>query len=137
MRADLIELSFELAAERCPDLTPRVYERLFAEQPQMAALFCMDTDLQARGEMLSQAIRAILDFIDQRVFSTTLIASEAVTHAGYGVSPAVYASFFRLIAETLSELLGADWSAPMAAAWRELLDELAALVSPAAATATP
>ncbi len=29
--AELIEHSFELAAERCPDLTPLVYDRLFRE----------------------------------------------------------------------------------------------------------
>ena len=124
MRADLIELSFERAAERCADLTPLVYARLFAQQPQMEALFCMDGNQQVRGEMLSQVIRAILDFVDQRVYAATLIHSESMNHEGYGVPPAVFSSFFGVVAETLEDLLQADWTRDMALAWRELLADL-------------
>jgi hemoglobin-like flavoprotein len=36
---DLIHRSFELAAERCEDLTPLVYQRLFQEHPETEAMF--------------------------------------------------------------------------------------------------
>ena len=39
MRADLITQSLELAAARAPDLTPLVYERLFAERPELTPMF--------------------------------------------------------------------------------------------------
>jgi len=121
MRGDLIELSFELAAERCADLTPLVYARLFAQQPQMEALFCMDANQQVRGEMLSQVIRAMLDFVDQRLYAATLIHSESMNHEGYGVPPAVFGSFFAVVAEAVEDLLQADWTPDMAQAWRDLL----------------
>jgi hypothetical protein len=35
---DPIERSFELAAERCEDLTPLVHRRLFSERPEAGAL---------------------------------------------------------------------------------------------------
>jgi len=36
---NLIERSFELAAERCEDLTPLVYRRLAAEHPETQTMF--------------------------------------------------------------------------------------------------
>ena len=36
---NLIQHSFELAAERCEDLTPLVYRRLFREHPEAEAMF--------------------------------------------------------------------------------------------------
>lgn len=124
MRGDLIEQAFEIAAERCEDLTPRVYERLFCQQPQMEPLFCMDANHQVRGEMLSQVIRAMLDFVGERQYAATLIQTEVMNHAGYDVPPAVFGTFFGVVAETLRELLGEDWSAEMDAAWTQLLAAL-------------
>ncbi|ALL12639.1 globin [Caulobacter henricii] len=124
MRAELIEESLALAAERCADLTPLVYARLFAQQPQLEPLFCMDGNGQVRGEMLSQVIRAILDFVGERQYAATLIQSEAMNHAGYDVSPEVFGTFFGVVADTLREVLGEDWTAPIDEAWRGLLIEL-------------
>ncbi|WP_421736988.1 globin domain-containing protein [Caulobacter sp.] len=124
MRAALIERTFEVAAGRIEDLTPLVYARLFAEQPQMEALFCLDANHQVRGEMLSQVIRSILDFVGERQYAATLIQTEVMTHAGYDVPPAVFGTFFGVVAATLREVLGQDWSPEIDAAWRELLVEL-------------
>lgn len=124
MRAALIEGSLELAAERCGDLTPLVYGRLFCEQPAIAPLFCMDSNGQVRGEMLSQAIRTILDFVGPRTYAAPLIQSEAMNHEGYGVTPEVFGSFFGVLANTLRELLDEDWSPAVEEAWSTLLAEL-------------
>ena len=58
MSASLIEASLELAAERCEDLTPLVYERLFREHPEMEALFWRDTNHAVKGEMLARVFEA-------------------------------------------------------------------------------
>ena len=53
--AELITLSFEIAAERCDDLTPVVYRRLFSDHPEMERLFFRDAQTHAvRGEMLAR-----------------------------------------------------------------------------------
>lgn len=90
----------------------------------MEPLFCMDANGQVRGEMLSQVIRAILDFIGERQYAATLIQSEAMNHAGYDVPPQVFGTFFGVVADTLREVLGADWTAEIDAAWRALLVDL-------------
>ncbi len=122
--ADLIVASFELAAERCEDLTPLVYQRLFAEQPQMEALFWRDTNGLVKGEMLSRVIETILDFVGERQYAHHLIQCEVITHAGYDVPPEVFATFFGVVARTLEAVLGADWTAEIDAAWATLLGEL-------------
>jgi hemoglobin-like flavoprotein len=122
--ADLITASFELAAERSEDITPVVYRRLFAEQPEMEALFWRDSNSLIKGEMLSRVIEAIFDFIGQRQYAHHLIQCEVVTHAGYDVPPDVFATFFGVVARSLQEVLGADWTPEIDAAWTKLLADL-------------
>jgi hemoglobin-like flavoprotein len=123
-RSELIEESFERASERCEDLTPLVYARLFREHPEMEALFGRDPGDQVKGEMLARVIQSILDFIGERHYAATLIQSEVINHAGFQVPPAVFGTFFATVAATLADLLGADWTPAMAAAWAELLQDL-------------
>ena len=124
MRAELIVGSLELAAERCDDLTPLVYARLFAEQPQMRALFWRDTNGAIKGEMLARVIEAILDFVGERRYASHLIQCEVVTHAGYDVPPDVFQTFFPVVAATLREVLGEAWSGEINLAWEGLLADL-------------
>jgi hemoglobin-like flavoprotein len=124
MRAALIEQSLELAAERCADLTPLVYARLFCEQPQMEALFWRDKNGAIRGEMLARVFEAILDFIGERLYAHHLIQCEVVTHAGYDVPPDVFQTFFPVVAATLREVLADDWTPQIDEAWRGLLGDL-------------
>ena len=122
--AEFIEQSLELAAERCEDLTPLVYARLFAEHPQMEALFWRDTGGLVKGEMLSRVIEAILDFIGQRHYAHHLIQCEVVPHAGYDVPPDVFEVFFGVVARTLRDVVGEDWTPAIDAAWTTLLADL-------------
>ena len=124
MSAQLIEASLELAAERCEDLTPLVYARLFAEHPEMEALFWSDTNWAVRGEMLARVFSAILDFIGDRLYAATLIQTEVVNHAGYDVPPDVFGVFFGTVAATLADVLGPYWSPEIDQAWKGLLAEL-------------
>jgi hemoglobin-like flavoprotein len=122
--ADAIERSLEIAAERGGDLTPVVYARLFERQPEMQALFWRDENNSIKGEMLMRVFEAILDFIRARQFADHLISTEVVTHAGYDVPPAVFATFFGLVAEVVEETCGGDWTPAMADAWRRTLADL-------------
>jgi hemoglobin-like flavoprotein len=123
-RAELIETTFELAAERCEDLTPLVYERLFRQSPEMKPHFWRDTNGAIKGEMLARVIEAIFDFIGERKYANHLIQCEVVTHAGYDVPPEVFATFFGTVAETLKALLGPEWTPEIDTAWRSLLADL-------------
>ena len=54
--ANPIELSFELAAECCDDLTPLVYTRLHREHPETRAMFRTEGSELVKGSMLSMTI---------------------------------------------------------------------------------
>ena len=129
--AGLIEQSLELAAERCGDITPRVYEKLFAKYPQMLPLFVRDTTGNVRGEMLTRAIEVILDYIGPNSYAENFLRSEVITHAGYDVPPEIFSKFFDVLAETLRDILDRAWSPGMAREWHALLTDLARFTAPA------
>ena len=121
---ETIERTLTLAAERAGDLTTLVYARLFAEQPQMEVLFWRDTNGKIKGEMLMRVFEVILDFIGERQYADRLIQCEVVTHSQYDVPPEVFRTFFGIVAATVRDALGADWTADMESSWRQLLLDL-------------
>jgi hemoglobin-like flavoprotein len=128
-----IEASLELAGERDGDLTEAVYAILFAEQPEMQALFWRDGNGLIKGEMLMRVIEAILDFISERRYA---LSCEVVTHEGYDVPRQVFATFFGVVMRAVRSACGETWTLAMDDAWRRLLADLDRYVrQPAAAAA--
>jgi len=119
-----IQQSFELAAERCEDMTPLVYRRLHRERPETRALFRSEGSELVKGSMLALAIEAILDFAGERSGKFRMIECELTSHDAYGTPHELFVRFFGVIAETLRELLGADWSPQIEDSWRSLLGEI-------------
>jgi hemoglobin-like flavoprotein len=124
MNAGVIVRSLDLVAERCADPTPLVYKRLFAEHPEMEALFVRDKDGSVRGQMLSEVIEGVLDYVGRRAYSVGLIRNEIVNHENLGVPPEVFGTFFRTVMETFRDIAGVEWTPEMDAAWRGLVAEL-------------
>jgi hemoglobin-like flavoprotein len=127
--ANLIQHSFELAAERCEDLTPLVYRRLFREHPEAEKMFRSEGGDLVRGSMLALTIDAILDFAGDRTGHFRMISCEVQSHDAYGTPRDLFGKFFAVIANTMRELLGADWSPEIEEAWRKLLAELDGVVA--------
>lgn len=125
MQPDVITRSLELAGENAGDLTPRVYARLFAERPELAQSFGHNAK-SVQGEMLQRALETIFDFLGDRAYAANLVAAESATHSTYDVPPEIFTSFFRVIAETVREAVGPDWTDDMNAAWRDLVFALSA-----------
>jgi hemoglobin-like flavoprotein len=88
-----IERSFELAAERCEDLTPLVYRRLFDAHPEARTMFRTEGSELVRGSMLALTIDAILDFAGERTGHFRLIMSEVSSHDARARSAKVEAGF--------------------------------------------
>ena len=124
-----IERSFELAAECCGDMTPLVYGRLFREHPEARTMFRTEGSELVKGSMLALTIEAMLDFAGERTGHFRLIECEISSHEAYGTPRELFIAFFGVIAQTLRDILGADWSPEIDAAWRKLLDEVKALVA--------
>jgi hemoglobin-like flavoprotein len=127
--ANPIEQSFELAAERCDDLTPLVYERLHREHPETRAMFRSEGSKLVKGSMLAMTIESILDFAGERSGKFRMIACEVSSHDAYGTPRNLFVAFFGVIAATLRELLGAEWTAEIDAAWKKLLIEIEGVVA--------
>src|ERR1700688_1016166 len=108
--ANPIEHSFELAAGRCEDLTPLVYARLSREYPETTTMFRSEGADLVKGSMLSLTIDAILDFAGERTGHFRLIECEVSSHDAFGTPRDLFISFFGVIADTLHEIIGADWT---------------------------
>ena len=124
-----IERSFELAAERCEDLTPLVYRALFNAHPEARMMFRTEGSELVKGSMLALTIDAILDFAGARTGHFRLIECEVASHDAYGTPRTLFVAFFGIIARALREVLADDWSAEIDAAWQQLLGEIERLVA--------
>ncbi len=120
----LIAHSFELAAGRCDDLTPLVYRRLFRQHPEAEPMFRREANDLVKGSMLALTIDAMLDFAGERTGNFRMIPCELQSHDAYGTPRELFVAFFGVIAETLHDILGEDWSPEIDLAWRKLLDEI-------------
>ena len=124
-----VQHSFELAAERCEDLTPLVYGRLFREHPEAESMFRREGNDLVKGSMLALTIDAILDFAGERTGNFRMIECEVQSHDAYGTPRKLFGEFFGVIAHTIREILGADWSPEIDESWRKLLDEIGQLIA--------
>jgi hemoglobin-like flavoprotein len=122
--ANPIYRSFELAAQRCEDLTPLVYRRLFREHPEAESMFRREANDLVKGSMLALTIDAIMDFAGDRTGHFRMIGCEVQSHDAYGTPRELFGKFFGVIADTMREILGPDWSPEIDEAWRNLLREL-------------
>ena len=126
---NLIEHSFELAAERCADLTPLVYQRLHRAHPETQIMFRSEGSELVKGSMLALTIEAIMDLAGNRSGKFRMIECEVVSHDAYGTPRQLFVAFFGVIAETLREVLGADWSPEIEDAWQQLLRDVEGVVA--------
>jgi hemoglobin-like flavoprotein len=127
--ANPIHRSFELAAEHCEDLTPLVYRRLFREHPEAEAMFRREGSDPVKGSMLALTIDAILDFSGDRTGHFRMIECEVSSHDAYGTPRDLFGEFFGVIADTMREILGTEWSPEIDEAWRMLLGEIDSVVA--------
>src|ERR1700747_1024766 len=111
--ANPIERSFEIAAERCDDLTPLVYARLHREHPQTLTMFRTEGSELVKGSMLAMTIESILDLAGERSGKFRMIACEVSSHDAYGTPRDLFLAFFGVIAATVREQLGGEGAAEM------------------------
>jgi hypothetical protein len=53
-----------------------------------------------------------------------MIECEVGSHDAYGTPRELFGKFFGVIADTMREILGAEWSPEIDEAWRKLLGEV-------------
>jgi hemoglobin-like flavoprotein len=127
--ANPIAHSFELAAARCEDLTPLVYRRLFRQHPEAEPMFRREANDLVKGSMLALTIDALMDFAGERRGSFRMIGCEVQSHDAYGTPRELFGRFFGVIADTVHDILGSDWTPEIDDAWRRLLAEIDQVVT--------
>lgn len=126
--------SLDLVAERSADPAALVYGRLFARHPEMEALFVRDTNGAVRGQMLAQAIEALLDYLGPRTFAANLLRTEVHNHSDMGVPADVFPVFYLAMAEAFADLLGEAWTPAMQAAWEAVTADFGQIIGAEAQT---
>jgi hemoglobin-like flavoprotein len=114
------------------DPTHLVYDRLFAAQPEMRALFALDRNDAVKGNMLAQLIDAMIDLAGEGHYARGLIRAEVINHENLGVPPEVFTTFVDTVIATFREALGADWTDTYDRAWADVAREFKEMLSPAA-----
>ncbi len=82
-----------------------------------------------KGSMLALTIEALLDLAGDRSGKFRMIECEVSSHDAYGTPRELFFAFFGVIAATLRELLGAEWTADMDQAWADMLAEIRGIVA--------
>jgi hemoglobin-like flavoprotein len=130
----LLRGSFDLVVERQPQLTHRFYEILFHRYPQAKALFGRNT-AAAQEKMLTDALVAVMDHLEDAPWLTNTLKSLGAKHKGYGVTDEMYGWVGASLLATLAEVAGADWNKPLEAAWTDAFGAIAGLMQAGAAAA--
>jgi hemoglobin-like flavoprotein len=124
--AAIITETMERVAERVGDPMPLIFERLFAEMPEVEALFVRDKGGLVRGQMFQVTIESLLDFLGDRSYGANLIQIERVNHQGLGVEPEMFDRFYLTVMATFKGVLGSNWTAEMETVWTRVIEQLTA-----------
>jgi hemoglobin-like flavoprotein len=122
--AAIIAETLDRVAQRVGDPIPLIFERLFAEMPEVEALFIRDKGGLVRGQMFQVTMESLLDFLGDRSYGANLIQIERVNHQGLGVAPEMFDRFYLTVMATFKDILGAEWTAAMETVWRRVIGEL-------------
>ena len=122
--ADVITKTLECVSQRIGDPTQLVFQRLFADSPEIEDLFIRDPSGLVRGQMFQVTIESLLDYLGDRSYGANLIQIERVNHQGLGVEPHVFDRFYVTVMATFKDILGVDWTPEMEAVWSRTVSEL-------------
>ena len=115
--AAIIVETLERVSARAGDPMPLVFERLFAEMPEVEALFVRDRGGLVRGQMFQVTMESLLDYLGDKGYGANLVQIERVNHEGLGVEPRMFDRFYWTVMAVFKDVLGAEWTAQMDAVW--------------------
>jgi hemoglobin-like flavoprotein len=125
--ASLLRQSFDRIVDRQPDVVRRFYEMLFMRYPQVIPLFSR-SDRARQDQMLTQALVALLDHLEETSWLEATLPALGAKHAGYGVTEVMYGWVGECLLATFAEVLGRGWTPELAVGWLEAYVAVAALM---------
>jgi hemoglobin-like flavoprotein len=112
----LLRRSFEIVAEREPNVTHRFYDNLFEKYPQAKPLFGKNAR-QNQEQMLLSALVSLVDHLDDAPWLEETLGAIGAKHLDYGVADDMYPWVGDALVTTFAQVAGADWTEEMAAEW--------------------
>jgi hemoglobin-like flavoprotein len=116
LNVELLRASFQLVAERMPNLTERFYEILFVRYPQSKGLFD-PSRLNRQKNMLKLALIAVMEHLEDADWLTKTLRALGAKHVQYGVTDRMYGWVGDSLLATLKEAAASDWTPELEEAW--------------------
>jgi hemoglobin-like flavoprotein len=133
LNTHLLRTSFELVAERSPNLTLRFYEILFERYPAARALFSRRSQSE-QARMLQEALVAVMDHLEDAPWLTTTLQALGAKHVGYGVRQDMYGWVGECLLATVAEVAGSEWTGELGESWSDAYGVIAGLTIDGART---
>jgi len=128
---DRVRKSWTQVLPIAPQAADLFYGHLFALDPSLQPLF--KGDMAAQGRKLMQMIGAAVGKLDEPATLLPILQGLGRRHGGYGVLPSHYSTVGTALLRTLSDGLGAAFTADTRLAWTEVYGALADTMMQAAA----
>ena len=127
LNVDLLRQSFEVVATSNPRFVSRFYEILFERHPQARPLF-PQSGMARQAEMLTQALVAVLDHLDDAPWLQDTLGALGAKHVDYGVTREMYDWVGASLLAALAEVAGPAWTPELQAAWAEAYGAIVSLM---------
>jgi NAD(P)H-flavin reductase/hemoglobin-like flavoprotein len=131
VNASLVKESFAQLEQVADKVTGLFYGRLFAEHPDLRALFPLAMDRQR--DLFFRMLAAIVWSLDCPEGLTASLPQLGRDHRRFGVQARHYPQFNRALLATIREFSGPGWTEETAAAWEATLQMVADTMTEAAA----
>lgn len=115
LNVPLLRASFDLVVSNEPQLAKRFYEVLFERYPAAQAMF--GGRVEAQATMLTEALVAVVDHLDDAPWLAETLGALGARHVGYGVTEEMYGWVGECLLATLEEVAGDQWTLALAQAW--------------------
>jgi len=127
LNVSLLRGSFEVVSNANPRFISRFYEILFERYPQARPLFPAGGQ-ERQAEMLTGALVAVLDHLEDAPWLTDTLGALGEKHVGYGVTREMYGWVGSSLLATLAEVAGPAWTPELNAAWGEAYGAISSLM---------
>jgi hemoglobin-like flavoprotein len=113
---NLIKESFGMVAPIADQAAQIFYARLFELDPSLQRLFA-HTDMAAQRKNLMQTLTVVVKSIDKLDTIVPAVQALGARHAGYGVTPGMFATVGQALIDTLAVGLGDAFTPECRNAW--------------------
>jgi methyl-accepting chemotaxis protein len=127
----LVRTSWSQVEPIAPAAAALFYRHLFADAPELRALF--RSDLQQQGDKLMKMLGWLVERLDDAPRLLPALAELAQRHAGYGVQASHYDRVGAALLRTLADGLGAQFTLSTERAWKDTYQVIADTMIAAAA----